>query len=101
MTFDTKDDVAVLYGGIDSAGLRLGDTWTLGAAYGTAGKYASAVGGSGGVPLLGTPWGDKTPPDQPPDTVLRFPIWTGTSAAGPPGVVWVGWPAATYSTTVC
>ena len=100
MTFDTKDDVAVLYGGIDSAGLRLGDTWTLGAAYGTAGKYASAVGDSGGFPIWGTLWWNKTPANQPANTFLRFQIATSTSAAGPWSFVGFDGTVTTYYTTV-
>ncbi len=83
MTYDTKDDVAVLYGGVNSVGSRLGDTWTLGAAYRAAGKYASPVGDAGGFPVWGTLWWNLTPANQPANTFLRFQIATSTSAGGP------------------
>ena len=81
--FDTLDDVAVLYGGISGTGSRLGDTWTLGAAYRAAGKYTSPVGDSGGFPTWGTLWWNKTPANQPPATFLWFQIATSTSPSGP------------------
>ena len=100
MTVDTKDDVAVLYGGVDSGGSRLGDTWTLGAAYRTAGKYASGVLDTGGFPVWGTIYWNKTPANQPANTFLRFQLATSTSASGPWNFVGPDGTVTTYYTTV-
>src|SRR2546426_4577974 len=99
LAYDTKDDVAVLYGGISSDGSRLGDTWTLGAAYRSAGKYTSPVKDAGGFPTWGTLWWNKTPANQPANTFLRFRVATSTSVNGP----WAfsgpnGSPSTNYST---
>jgi len=100
MTYDTKDDVAVLYGGVNSGGSRLGDTWTLGAAYRSAGKYASGVFDSGGFPVWGTLWWNKTPANQPANTFLRFQIATSTNAAGPWDFMGPNGTVSDYYTTV-
>ena len=83
LAHDTKNDVTVLYGGSDPGGTRLGDTWSLGAAYRAAGKYASPVFNAGGGALWGSLWWNKTPANQPAATFLRFQIATSTSSGGP------------------
>lgn len=82
LAFDTPNDVGVLYGGIDSSGSRLSDTWTLGAAYANAGKYTSVIRDSaaGNTDWQYLFW-NKTA--QPASTFLRFQLATSNNLGGP------------------
>ncbi len=81
--WDTKNDVGILYGGLTPGG-RVGDTWSLGSAYWSEGKYASPVFDAGAANVVWqTLWWNKTPANQPANTILRFQIATSTVSTGP------------------
>ncbi len=98
MSFDTPNDVTVLYGGLDASSSRLGDTWSLGAAYANAGKYASVIfdSAAGNTDWQFIFWNATS---QPANTFLRFQLATSNSLGGPWNYVGPGGSPSAYYTT--